>query len=191
MSKILITGGSGFIGKSLLNHLVDEENVAKQEILLLSSSLHPSYETMIYDKESYLIPFLPKIDRVIHLGAFIPKSADEANRFDHSLSNIIFTKNLLNVVSKHVKHFIFISTSDVYETAGKIIDETSDTKPQTMYGWSKLYCEQMVITWCTNNRVPYKILRLGHIYGKGEDAYKKIIPVTIKKILKNEIPVIY
>ena len=42
-----------------------------------------------------------------------------------------------------------------------------------------------------NNKVTIQILRVGHIYGKGEEAYKKVIPVTISKIKNEENPQIF
>jgi nucleoside-diphosphate-sugar epimerase len=55
-----------------------------------------------------------------------------------------------------------------------------------MYGWSKLYCEKLLENWSKENNIILQILRVGHIYGKGEETYKKVIPVTIEK-LKNEM----
>jgi UDP-glucose 4-epimerase len=191
MSKILITGANGFIGKSLLDYLIAAVGIAKEDILLLSSHVHTEYETLTYDKISYSIPSVTNISGVIHLGAFIPKSSAESDDIELSLSNIIFTKNLLKSIPHKINRFVFASTVDVYDSNVDMIDEKSYTNPATLYGWSKLYCEQMVAKWCEMHQIPYQILRLGHIYGVGEDAYKKIIPITIKKILKDESPVIF
>ena len=60
-----------------------------------------------------------------------------------------------------------------------------------MYGWSKLYCEKMLESWALEHNVTIQILRVGHIYGKGEEAYKKVIPVTIEKIKHGENPQIF
>jgi UDP-glucose 4-epimerase len=39
--------------------------------------------------------------------------------------------------------------------------------------------------------VSLQVLRIGHIYGVGEDAYEKIIPVTLRKLIAGERPVLY
>ena len=95
--------------------------------------------------------------------------------------------NLPNVPSK----FIFLSSIDVYGKIETTIDENRATNPLTMYGWSKLYGEKMLENWAANNKVTIQILRVGHIYGKGEEAYKKVIPVTISKIKNEENPQIF
>ena len=63
-----------------------------------------------------------------------------------------------------------------------IINESSFANPLTIYGWSKLYCEKLLENWSKENNI---ILRIGHIYGKGE----KVIPVTILRflVMKKEV----
>ena len=61
--------------------------------------------------------------------------------------------NLPNVPEK----FIFASTIDVYGKSLKKINEDSDTKPITMYAWSKLFCENLIRVWAKNNGVIYQI----------------------------------
>jgi UDP-glucose 4-epimerase len=189
MAKILITGANGFICKSLLDYLIANTHIQNKDILLLSSKKHDSFETLFYDKE-YSIPAIPNVEGVIHIGAFIPKSSETSDDLSLNLGNILYTANLLKSVSTKTNRFIFISTIDVYDF-NCVVNEKSQTNPVSLYGWSKLYCEQMVIKWCEKRQIPYQILRLGHIYGIGEDAYKKIIPITIKKVLTDKSPVIF
>ena len=90
------------------------------------------------------------------------------------------------MLPKSVKKFIFLSTIDVYNN-NDVISEDSLEKPVSLYGYSKLYCEKMIKCWGNKNNILIQILRLGHVYGPGEDEYQKIIPVTIKKILTGEV----
>jgi UDP-glucose 4-epimerase len=191
MPRVLLTGSTGFIGFSLINYLEKSSLSSLDMIEVLSSVQHPKLKTILYDVDSYFIPKIEDVSDIIHLGAFIPKSNIEANNIDKCTSNIQFTINLLNSIPKTIKRFVFISTLDVYESTNEIIDEDSVVNPISLYGWSKLYCEKMVNEWCNQNNVSCLILRLGHIYGIGEDAYKKLIPETIKKIIQDTPPVIY
>jgi hypothetical protein len=78
------------------------------------------------------------------------------------------------------------TTIDVYEKSDQIISENNPTNPETLYGFSKLYCEKMIENWANANNKIVQILRLGHVYGPGEGLFKKIIPVTMQKIKANE-----
>ncbi|MBK8521170.1 MAG: SDR family oxidoreductase [Chitinophagaceae bacterium] len=74
---------------------------------------------------------------------------------------------------------------DVYQQS-EIISERSLIQPSSLYGESKLYSEKMVTAWASSNNKIHQILRVGHVYGPGEEAYEKIIPVTITKILRDQ-----
>ncbi|MFX4253329.1 NAD-dependent epimerase/dehydratase family protein, partial [Aliarcobacter butzleri] len=119
---------------------------------------------------------------------FTPKSGIEANDINKSNANIFNTKYLLDNLPNFPEKFIFLSTLDVYGKIETIIDESSFTNPLTMYGWSKLYCEKLLENWSKENNIILQILRIGHIYGKGEKAYKKVIPITIQKLKNGENP---
>ncbi len=58
--------------------------------------------------------------------------------------------------------------------------------PSLWYGHSKLYCEEMIKYWSLEKGVDFQILRIGHVYGPGEDGYNKLIPLTMKKVIRNE-----
>ena len=60
-----------------------------------------------------------------------------------------------------------------------------------MYGWSKLYCEQLVKTFCIQHNFCWEILRLGHVFGEGEEKFQKVIPTMIKKALAGDDITIY
>lgn len=191
MKKVLLlTGTTGFIGQNLLKFIeLNYEN--DYEIVLLSSSINKNYKTVLhknytFNKQDFEENGILKIDLVLHIGAFTPKSGIEANDINKSNANIFNTKYLLDNLPNFPETFIFLSTLDVYGKIETIINESNVTNPLTMYGWSKLYCEKLLENWSKENNIILQILRVGHIYGKGEKAYKKVIPVTIDR-LKNEM----
>lgn len=196
MGNIVITGCTGFIGKKLLNYIVEHQLLKTEQVVVLGSipvdgMLFLPHNNYAFSKEDFLSLGINSIDAVIHLGAFIPKTAAETNNYDQNLSNVYNTAYLLANLPSVPERFVFISTVDVYTGADTAIDESAPTVPQTFYGNCKLFCEQIVLQWCTTHHSIPQILRLGHIYGPGEEAFKKLIPETIRKILKNEAPVIY
>ena len=182
--KILITGSSGFIGKAVLKRISNGQS--DNQILLLSSKENHTYSTYIYKKgdEKYHWDIPDNFDIVVHIGAWIPKSTSETQNIDKGFDNILFTKSLIQS-QKQLKRIVFISTIDVYAATSEIISENSYVKPISIYGYSKLYCEEMVSSWAKQNNVECCILRLGHIYGVGEAEYKKLIPILIRQGIAN------
>ena len=186
---ILLTGASGFIGKHLLATLTQE--YGKDSILALTSTpveeahflLHNNYnfEADFFIKSGYGI----QINTIIHAGAFTPKNSKQANDIVKCNRNIFTTDILLNADLPNLKKIIYLSTLDVYGPA-EIISESSQVQPGSLYGESKLYVEKMITAWANANNATHQILRVGHVYGPGEQAYQKIIPVTINKILQDE-----
>ncbi|WP_418185370.1 NAD-dependent epimerase/dehydratase family protein [Aliarcobacter vitoriensis] len=196
MKKILLlTGTTGFIGSNLLK-FIEKEYKDDYEIVLLSSNENRKYKTVIhknytFTKNDFFEKNIKKIDIVIHIGAFTPKSGVEANNIEKSNTNINNTKYFIDNLPNTPTKFIFLSTIDVYGKVQGLISEDILANPVTLYGWSKLYCEKMLENWSKENNIILQILRIGHIYGKGEEAYKKVIPVTIQKIKEDKSPQIF
>lgn len=120
------------------------------------------------------------------VGEFIPKVSSQANDLRATTSNITSTGCLLQSKLPSLKKFIFISSVDVYGNAEGIINEQTQVNPSTLYGWSKLFCEAMVKTYCDSCGINYQILHLGHVYGEGEEKYRKVMPIMIQKAIMNE-----
>ncbi len=183
--RILITGSSGFVGQALLRRI--EGDKCNNEILLLSSKENSRFQTFTYrQKAGNYEMYLPDdFDILVHLGAWTPKSTKESQDIEKGFENIQFTKTLLNLLPS-LKRVVYISTLDVYASTTSVISEGSLVNPISLYGYSKLYCEEMVKAWTSQNGAERCILRLGHIYGVGEAAYKKLIPMFIQHALKDE-----
>ena len=196
MKKVLLlTGTTGFIGQNLLKFI--ELNYKNDyEIVLLSSALNENYKTILhknytFNKKDFEEKGILKIDLVLHIGAFTPKSGIEANDINKSNANIFNTKYLLDNLPNFPEKFILLSTIDVYGKVEEVISEKILPNPITLYGWSKLYCEKMIENWAKGNNVIIQILRVGHIYGKGEESYKKVIPITIQRLKEGNAPQIF
>ncbi|RBQ03556.1 NAD-dependent epimerase/dehydratase family protein [Pedobacter miscanthi] len=185
---ILLTGASGFIGSHLLSFI---KNIDNKEVLALTSKPIDGVRFLLHNDYSFDRFFLTRegvseiIETIIHVGAFTPKNRNEANVIDKCNRNIYNLEKLLNLELPNLKKIIFLSTLDVYGDAD-IIDENTQLDPSTLYGYSKLYGEQMVTTFAEVNGIDCQILRIGHVYGPGEDKYEKIIPVTIRKLIANQ-----
>ena len=194
--NILITGSNGFIGGSLLKHIKTNNIFVDDHIVLLTSNNvnnftcieHKNYK---FTRQDFYDKGIQAVDIVIHLGAFTPKNGKEADDIIKSTSNIVNTEYLINNLPSLPKKFIFTSAIDVYGECNTKITEDTITIPKSLYGYSKLFCEKMLEIWAKNNGSTLQILRIGHIYGVGEELYRKIIPETIRKVKNDETPIIF
>lgn len=190
---ILITGSTGFIGTHLLESLVNlygKENVLAFSSKPVSQCEYILHDQYTFDNNIFLQKGYENIDTVIHAGAFIPKSSQDANNVSECNSNITSTAKLLEAELPNLKKFIFISTVDVYSYGNPITEETN-VSPASLYGQSKLYCEAMVSAWAVQNDITHQILRIGHVFGEGEEVYKKLIPVTLKNLKAGNSPSLF
>lgn len=184
---ILVTGTSGFIGSYLLDALI--EKYGSNNIIALTSKptekcnfiLHNNYQ---FDKEIFVKSGFDAIETIIHAGAFTPKKSSESNNIEGSNSNIYATTKLIESNLPKLKKFIFLSTLDVYSYDNPIT-ELSPVNPVSLYGQSKLYCEKMLSSWSQQNNTAVLTLRIGHVYGPGEEKYQKLIPLVMKQIINN------
>lgn len=155
MIRLLLTGGSGFLGSSILSAIT---NFCDVSILSRSKG---DYKLCL---ENEVPRFNHDFDIVVHsagLAHFSPKDIVDVNLF-HQV-NVVGTQNLLKGLELRSvpERFVFISSVAVYgETTGILINEQSKSKAVDPYGRSKSQAETLVLQWCTVNNVKCTILRL-------------------------------
>ncbi|HEX8546725.1 MAG TPA: SDR family oxidoreductase [Cytophagaceae bacterium] len=185
---ILITGASGFIGKAVLVAL--QESYGYENVVALTSAPIINCQTLLHSSYNFSPDYFNdrgwgSICTIIHLGAFTPKHSSDANDLSNCAGNIFSTQKLLEAKLPNLKKIIFASTLDVYKCDTVITEETI-IEPVSLYGNSKLYCERMIDIWANKKNIVHQILRIGHVYGPGEEEYQKIIPLSMYKLLKDQ-----
>lgn len=141
--KILITGGSGFIGRYFFNRIVKKHKV------------YSTYNSSKYKKKNYVKINLANLtktkklikkikpDVIFHFAAMANPGLNEKNKEKSKVNNFIVTKNVVDAMSKSTK-IIFLSTDKIYDGYPSQNLETSSVCPQNFYGKQKLLCEKYI-----------------------------------------------
>ena len=179
MPSVLVTGGGGFIGTHLCQHL---HNSGHQVISLdiMHTDSHP-WECITADIRDSLQ--FDGIDYIVHLAAQIsvPRSIDNP---DETLSvNVDGTKSIISAAeSAEVKKIIFASSAAVYGDCEHVpISEDSPLIPQSPYAVSKIVGEELL----RMSNIETCSLRFFNVYGPGqssEGGYAAVIPAFKKAI---------
>ena len=173
--KILITGGAGYLGSTVVRMLLekgysvrvlDKLMFGKESVIDLMDN--PNFELVKgdYTKIDELIPCLNNIFAVIHFAAIV---GDPAGNIDPDLTRDINFHGV-KILAEFCKYygidrFIFISTCSVYGASNnEILREESDLNPVSLYAETKLKAEKVLLKAKDKNFHPC-ILRLATAFG--------------------------
>lgn len=191
--RIVIFGGSGFIGSNLLSFYVDNR---KYDLLSISRSKFSmkgvkSLQGNFSDKE-FLRKIINKGDIIVHLACTTVPATSEENRDKDYIQNVLGTEKMLEVcVEKEINKFIFMSSGGtVYGDHGnKKVSEKSDVKPISYHGKMKLRIEGIVQDFNKNHKLDFLIIRVSNPFGRSSVQQKNnqgVIEVFLNKAIKGE-----
>lgn len=206
-TKVLVTGGAGFIGgfvvSELLKHNVKEviifDNFARGKMENISESLK--------DDRCYIYPYggdirdtdvlnraMEGVDYVFHLAAMWLLHCKDFPRTAFHV-NIEGTYNVLEACVKNkVRKLIYSSSASVYGDAVEVpMTEDHPFNNKNFYGSTKIAGEAMCTAF--NDRYGLKVigLRYMNVYGPGQDqhaVYSGVVPIMLNKIEDGEQPAI-
>ena len=206
MKKVIVTGGSGFIGSNLVKYLLKKKYFVIN-IDSLKYSANPYNTKNLNTNKNYIFFKLDlnnknKILKILKkykpVGIFnlaaethVDRSIDTPYNFIHS--NILGTYNLLESIlaSKKKIKLIHISTDEVY---GDVIKGRSDEKypynPSSPYSSTKASSDHLVKAYVKTYKIPAIITNCCNNYGPNQFP-EKLIPKLIYNIIKNKPLPIY
>lgn len=167
--NILLTGGAGLIGMAARDSLsqaghavtaIDVTDFGRGDAGLVLTGLddRASLDALITAR---------KIDAIVHCGAISGPMMARGEPLKIVAVNIDATALLLDLARVHgMKRFVFCSSISVYGNAGRMtITEETQLHPTSVYGASKVACEQLVEGFAAEYGLEGVSLRIGRVYG--------------------------
>lgn len=198
MSRVLVTGGAGFIGSWLVDSLIDKRHkVAVVDNLSTGDKKNLNrrakfYEADITNLSSILEIFgKEKPEYVFHLAAQISVRDSKLNPEKNNQINIFGSRNLLQAcIVEKPKKFIFSSTGGAIYGEGCEIPtpETAKANPKSNYGKSKLIIEKDLNQLREQGNLDSVILRYSNVYGPRQNFLGEagVIAIFTNKLLSGE-----
>lgn len=203
--KVLVTGGAGFIGSNLCEHLLNEG----YEVVCLDNFATGHIENLLplikaFPKEFKLIvgdirnmddcrKAVEGVDYVLHEAALgsVPRSIK-----DPATTNAVNIGGFLNMLiasrDAGVKRFVFAASSSTYGDS-KSLPKVEDVigKPLSPYAITKYVDELYADVFARTYGIEYIGLRYFNVFGRRQDpngAYAAVIPLFVKKFMNHESP---
>jgi len=197
MKTSLVTGGAGFIGSHVAEHLVKighrvivlddlsggfRDNVPPGASFVQGSILdHNLIEALFQEKH---------LDYVFHLAAYAAEGLSHfIKRFNYN-NNVVGSVNLINAaVNYNVKRFVFTSSIAVYGAGQTPMTEDMVPMPEDSYGIAKSAIEQELKVSHEMFGLDYVIFRPHNVYGERQnigDRYRNVVGIFMNQLLQGQ-----
>jgi UDP-glucose 4-epimerase len=193
----LVTGGAGFMGSHVADHLIKlghnvvvlddlsggfRENVPRESNFVKASILDHELLNRLFAQHRF--------DYVYHLAAYAAEGLSHfIKRFNYN-NNLIGSVNLINAAINHnVKRFVFTSSIAVYGAGQSPMSEKMMPVPEDSYGISKLAVEQELRVSHEMFGLDYVIFRPHNVYGERQnigDRYRNVVGIFMNQLLQDE-----
>jgi UDP-glucose 4-epimerase len=181
---VLVTGGSGFIGRNLVTSL--REAGTGVRVLDLEPFFDPAVETVhgdVADPEAVAEGLGGDVDAVVHLAAVtsVLRSVDQPELTHRT--NVTGTAVLLEAARRAgVGRVVFASTNAVVGASPGTISEESSLRPLTPYGATKAAAEMLLSAYDGSYGIGAASLRFTNVYGPGMQAKDSIVARLMRAI---------
>lgn len=190
----LVTGGAGFIGSHVVDHLLkmNHKVVVIDDLsggFISNIDSHASFEKGSVVNNLFLEEIFHKysFDYVFHLAAYAAEGLSHFIRKYNYENNIVGSINLINLAIKNkVKHFVFTSSIAVYGTNQTPMSEDLIPNPEDPYGIAKYAVELDLKSANRLFGLNYTIFRPHNVYGPRQnhgDPYRNVLGIFINNIM--------
>lgn len=209
--RVLVTGGCGFIGSHVCEHLLrntDWQLVLLDRLTYASNGFQRIRENGVYQSRrttlfshdcSQPIPKglaeeIGQFDYILHLAAETHVDNSIENPRPFVIANVMGTLEMLEFArtQRSLKRFVYFSTDEVFGPAKEGIffkewDRYNSTNP---YSAAKAGGEELCLAWANTYGVPVVISHCMNVFGERQHV-EKFIPGTVRKILRGETVTIH
>jgi len=195
-SKVLVTGGAGFLGSHVADELIERfdvvvlddlsggfpDNVNPRATFVQGSILDHALVDQLFREH--------KFKHVFHLAAYAAEGLSHfIKRFNYE-NNLIGSVNLINAsVNNGVECFVFTSSIAVYGAGQLPMSEDMIPQPEDSYGISKFAVEQELKASHHLFGLDYVVFRPHNVYGERQnlgDPYRNVIGIFMNQIMQNK-----
>jgi dTDP-glucose 4,6-dehydratase len=205
--NVLLTGGAGFIGHHIIEHILDNTdwNITSLDRLDFSGNLNRIQEIMKdrddkhrvrvihHDLRAAISPHLAEVlgdvNIILHVAAASHVTRSISFPMEFVENNVIVTVNLLEYARtlNNLESFVYFSTDEVF---GPAVSDYSFTEydrhnPTNPYSASKAAGEVMCVSYQNTYNLPIYITHTMNVYGERQNP-EKFIPMVLKKIVNGE-----
>lgn len=199
--RTLVTGGAGFIGSHLVDHLLNDGH----EVVVLDnfSTGRPENLAHLKDKACFHLqqvditdleairPYFDDVDWVFHLAALADIVPSIRQPIEYHRSNVDGTVNVLEASRLGgIRRFIYAASSSCYGIPNIYpTPETAEIRPEYPYALTKYLGEQYVLHWGKVYKLPLLSLRFFNVYGsrsRTSGAYGAVFGVFLAQKLNNK-----
>ena len=176
--KILVAGGSGFIGSHLLPKLVEAGHETYNLVRGVNAPARAGVISIPCDLRQMESCNLPAVDVVVHLAQSnirFPEGADDLL----TINCVSAVRLALVAIAGGARKFIYCSTGNVYGLCPQPVDENAPLLGGSFYAESKIAAERILGE--LKSKIHLDVLRVFSPYGPGQQEFR-LIPDVVKRV---------
>jgi len=208
MTKILVCGSTGFMGRNIMEFFLKDSEYKDSECEVIGTSFTSSLSSSSFPKDVKIYPVdltypdqvqalfkTIKPDIVIQAAAVTSGSKDIVERpYIHTTDNAVMNSLILRACYDFdVKHFVFLSCGVMYQPGEESRSEEDFNESDVIHpnyfgvGWTKVYIEKMCEFYSRLGKTKHTVIRHSNTYGpydKYDLEHSHMFGATVRKVME-------